>query len=353
MAWHALVVLAAVGVLLAQESRPPAAERVAAVLRSNDPALDGKGAGELLGPDAGLDAAILAVARSKDTERLVRLRALRLARLLGLAQRLRDGQGQRDVCWWLAFDEVSREVPEPMRQPLLSRTGMDAARLAEVTRELAAAGELAKTFCTDWNEMRVLDAAHAEENKKYDALEAELKKVGAAAVPVLLSFLVVPPDVTVLHAEDGTTGRQQVRALLALSLVLQVKQAMPFFVMHTATHSLTGSSHASMAIQAFSGQEFGAAFLNPGDEAAIMSWWNEHMAEHPVVLGYLVQHVARLAERQYCGTGAQLSEGLWGAVLRVNRVLGDAGRPPQGATVESLRARLLDAETLCLQRECR
>ncbi|HEX5051004.1 MAG TPA: hypothetical protein VFZ65_04470, partial [Planctomycetota bacterium] len=301
---QALVGLLTVGFAWSQQ--PTEVERVLAVLQTGDPVRDGKGAAELLGPGTGLDDTILALARSPRTERVVRLRALRIARLLGLAQRVERGQHHRDVAWWLALDELAHELPDAMRPLLLARCGMDRQALDAARQELSAASELADRFTHDWNETRMLDDAHKEENARYDALEAAMRKAGLAAVPRLLSTLVVPPDIAFSGNESAheVTARQQVRSMLALGEMLRAKDALPFFVMHGGGPSLTQSADAGMAIQNVTGERFGADFMVEGDDESIMAWWVKHMHEHPIVLDYLVQHLVNLAERDYRTAGA-------------------------------------------------
>ena len=170
-----------------------------------------------------------------------------------------------------------------------------------------------------------------------------------------MNILVEPPDMAflVLHEERGFTARQQVRAIHGLSQCLRAKEALPFFVMHTEGPSLTQSSASSAAIQLLSGRAFGAGFMVEGDNESIMAWWNEHKSEYAIALDYLVQHLVRLAENKFVSKGAIRSEGLWCAVMRLERAQGDAKGPPGDATVEVLRARLGDMETEWLQRGCK
>lgn len=350
----ALSGLLVLGPLCAQEGACDA-ERVLAVLTANDPVRDGKGSQALLGPDTQLDAAIVALARSPKTERVVRLRALRLARCLRLAERLRADRQPPDVDWWLALDEISRELPEPLRTLLLSRSGQDPKALAAAQQELAAASAIAERFCREWNETRMLDDSHAEQNRAYDALQAQITNAGNAAVPKLLSILVVPPEVAFAQSDKakGISARQQVRAMHALASFVRAKAATPFLVMHAAGPSLTQSSLAGQSLQVLNSANFGAAFLVVGDDEAIMTWWREHQSQHQVVLDYLVQHVVRLAEDDYKGSGASVSVGLWSAVGRLERALGTAAEPASDAGVEVLCARLAEVQFECLQRGLR
>lgn len=275
----------------------------------------------------------------------MRLRALHLARALRLAQRLKTGRDQRGVGFWLALDEITREMPAAVRPLLLARSGLAPEELAAAEQELAAADAIAVRFCSEWNETRTLDDAHAETNRKYDALEAALKKVGLPAVPRLLDILTTPSEVafTLIRSGDAE-ARRQVRALLALASELQVEQALPYFVMHTGGPSLTMSSNAAMAAQKFAGVDFGAQFMNPGDDAALLAWWNQHQSEHRIVLDHLVHHLVVMAERDYESEGARPSVGLWSAVLRLDRALGRDRRPEAHTGVEQLRARLDELE---------
>lgn len=365
----ALVAWSLVAAAAAQEPTTPVG-RVVAVLQHADPARDGKGVDALLGAQPPLDAAIEAVAASAQSGQLVRLRALRLARALQLAQRLRQAAPQdpqqrllqdpqqrqpqaapqRDVAFWLAFDELVRELPAALRPALLQRTGMDAAAVEAAQRQLAAASAVVDRFCVDWNETRWMDEAHAAENRRYDALEAELKAAGAAAVPRLLGVLSVPPDVAFSgwDPEQDVTARQQVRALLALSAVLRVPEALPYCVMHTGGPSLTQGSNAAMAVQLFAGRDFGAALHELGDEDALLQWWRAQTKDHRFVLDHLVQHVVRLVERMYQSQGAKASVGLWCAVVRLERAMGRDVRPAADAGVELLEARLRELELQAL-----
>lgn len=342
---HAVVGLFLFACAAAQAPQPTGVERVIAVLQTGDPLRDGAGAAMLLGPEASLDAAIEQVATAEKTDHVVRLRALHLARALRLAQQVKAGQGPRDVGFWLALDEITREMPAALQPFLLARTGMLAAAIAAAEQELAAANAVAERFCREWNETQILDQDHAEENRKYDALSASLQKVGRAAVPRLLGILTMPPEIAFTLVRQGEPeARRQVRALLALASELQVREALPYYVMHTAGPSLTLSSNAAMAVQQFAGVDFGAQFLNQGDDAALLQWWNAHQTGNRVVLDHLVHHVVAMAERDYESDGARPSAGLWGAVVRLERALGREHHPAGGTGVEILRAQLHELE---------
>jgi hypothetical protein len=352
MQWQVLGAVLACACVAAQQ-QPTPAEKVAAVLQANDPVRNGNGAGELLAPGAGLDAEIRATARSATAGKMVRMRALRLARALDLAQRLKNGQGQRDVAWWLALDEIDRELPKELRALLLARAFPDAKVLAAAQQELAAANDIARRFCREWNETRWRDEAHAEENRHYDELEAAIKKTGAAAVPFLLNLLAIPPEIAFpqLHEEQGMTPRQQVRAILCLAICLKPQEAVPYLVMQSHGPSLTQSGDAAAAIQQLTGEHFGAAIWQPGDDAALMEWWNKHRAEHEVVLDHLVRHVVQWAQDDIASAKSHGFEGAWCAVMRLDRVLGKDDPLPRDSGPEIWRARLDDLEREWLQRK--
>jgi hypothetical protein len=321
-------------------------ERVAAVLRDSDPLRNGKGAAELLGADPPLDAAIRATAASTDAEKVVRLRALRLSRALDLAQRVKEQR--RDLAWWLAFDEIDREVHETVRPFLLTRASLDPKVIEAVRQQLTAANTTAQSFCREWNEIRFtgeLAPAQRREQRHYDELEAALAKAGVAAVPALFHLMEVPPEIafSVMHEEDGITGRQQVRALLGLATILKCKEALPYFMLHTGTPSITQSADAAGAIQQLTGEQFGAGFLQPGDHDAIEAWWKKHRAEHGVVLDHLVHHVVQWGLNDANRSEAQRRETMWCCGMRLGRLLGRE-EPPRDAGNEVLRAILEDAE---------
>jgi hypothetical protein len=346
-------VLACAG-LAAQSPDDTAAGRVTSVLRDHDPLRNGHGAAELLGGDAPLDAAILAVAQSAGSEAVVRIRALRLARVLGLTKRLREGKEPHDIAWWLAFDELEHDVPVVVRPFLVSRAFADDASLAAAREALRAADDVVRRFCRDWNEIRFTGAAaeeHREEYRHYDELEAALARCGAAAVPGLLRILAVPPEMVFGEQHGERSARQQVRAILALSSVTKVPEAIPYFVLHAVGPSLTQSSDAALAAQVFVGQSFGAASMDAGDDKALLAWWAAHRADHDLVLDHLVQHVIAWARADLEDKNSHGFEGVWCAVTDLDRVLGSSTAFPRDSGPEVWRARLDDLERGWLLRE--
>jgi hypothetical protein len=303
------------------------------VLAAADPLHDAKAAAEVLAPLA-LDDAVRSLARAATTAPPVRLRALRVARALDLAARIRSRP--RDLDWWLALHEIT-SFHEAAAASLLRRAFAGEEARSAAVRELAAAAEVAQRFCTDWNEVRVPGDA-----RDYAALEAELKAVAPACIPALLRVLAVPSHVAFSGPQPGrpTAARQQVRALLGLAVVLETPRAMPFHVMHVHGPSLTMTSNAAQCVQKLSGEDFGAnGPLQRGDDARIRTWWKTHRAEHRAVLDHLVHAVAAWARAD--APNEQLRpEGAWSALFALHRALGDDVDPPGGATPADLLARI-------------
>lgn len=330
-----LVVMLTTGLLCGQQEPRSDTERVVAVLRQADPLGDDAIGTELLAPGS-LDDAVRAVAQDAAIERTVRLRAMHLVRALDLANRIR-GSERRDLSWWLALHEIQNELPPSVASLLLQRAFADDAARASALAELAAAGEVAQRFCSEWNETR-----EAQDAARYDALEAELKQAAPAVVPSLFSILVVPPGITFSGPEPGqpVDARQQVRAILGLAAVLELDRALPCFVVHACGPSLTQSTHAAMAVQRFSGEHFGAAFLTPGDDAALCAWWAAHRLQHTIVLDHLQQGMLRWARAALARDDRRSATGARCAIQSLQRALGE---PPDAAAaddVAELRLRL-------------
>lgn len=343
LAW----LLGALVAIPAARAQAPASatERAAAVLRKHDPLRDGAGAPELLPADRSLDAAIGELARTTGTERIVQQRALRLARAIGLAERVRTSEARRDAAFWLAFAELDRGVPDAVRTLLLARAFADAKVLAAARDELAAATATARAFCTEWNETREPDAPETVK-RRYDELEAALKKAGPAAVPHLLQVLAVLPELSFVDAlDDGApSARAQVRAIFAFAVYLELREAMPCFVMHAAGPSLTQSSNAAAAAQKFAGESFGAGVLRPGDDNALLAWWEQHRKEHEIVLDHVVHEVVRRARPEFDKPDPRGDNARWAAPRRLERLLGDIGIPGKDAGREVLDAIVQHAE---------
>jgi hypothetical protein len=330
------------GCTCAQDVVPTDSERVAAALSRGDPFMDGELGSELLGP-ASLDDAIRAVARADAGERAVRVRALRLVRALELAAHVRTAE-RRDLRWWLALHEIGREVPEAVASCLLKRAFTDEPGCAAALVELDAATEVAQRFCRDWNEDRMADDVATA--AKYDALEAELVKAAPPAVPALFSILAVPPHVAFGAQEGGQqiTARQQVRAILGLAAILRLGQAMPLFVMHSRGPSLTQSSNAALAVQRFSGEDFGAAFAVGGDDAALLTWWREHKAEHHFVLDYVNHRTLQWARTVLASKPPRPADSTWCALVSLQRIRGGNDDVAVATDDEVLRTRLDEVE---------
>lgn len=308
---------------MAQESAAAEA-RVIEVLRAHDPARDGRGAVELLGGGTRLDAALRAVAGRDTGAPSVRTRALHLVRLLDLAARTADVKAPRDAAWWLALHTMGRVAPAELRPLLLTRAfaSRDAADAA--LRELDAAAAVVQRFTVDWSETRTL--GDDEQNARYDALERDLRAVGAAAVPALCEILIVPVEIAFprLDERDGVSARQLVRALLALAAILKVDAVLPYYVLHTSGPSLTLSSHAALAVEVFGRQDFGYGHLyGEGDADALLAWWREAKDGHRVVLDHLLHGVVRWADD---ALASGRPEGVGHARFALQRLLRVLGR---------------------------
>jgi hypothetical protein len=345
-----LITVLASGLAWAQQGEPPEGQRLGpltsslvALLEEGDPIVDGKLGSRFLASGS-LDDAIRVIARSERVERTPRLRALRLVRALDRAALVRAAE-RRDLSWWLALHEISRDVPEAVSAPLLKRAFAEDSACTAALKELDAATEVANRFCVEWNEI-----SDAKDGAKYEALEAELKKSAPAVVPALFSLLSVPPSIAFAGPQNQpVTARQQVRAILALSVVLQCEQALPLFVMHAAGPSLTQSTNAAMAVERFSGESFGASLMVQGNDAALLAWWKQHRAEHRVVLDYL--HDRTL---QWARTAIQISPPIpanaaWGASVSLHRLVGDARDERPEADIEAMRNRLEEIEAAWVQ----
>ena len=339
-------------------AQEPAA-RVLAVLRAHDPLRDGTGAAELLAPDRACDQALRDLAAAPTAgEPLVQRRALRLCRLLDLADLLAAPSQPRDAAWWLACDEIARETPAGLRTALLARAFANPEALAAATRELDAANRLAERFCSEWNETRTTapDDTEREQYRVYDELEAGLARAGQAAVPGLLRHLVPPPEATFAAREPAITARHQVRALLALAAILKCKAALPYYVLHAQGPSLTQSADAALAVQQLGAVALGAAPLQAGDDARLLAHWREHRAEHGAVLDHLVHHVVAAAVAACDQAGAAQRTFATGAVARLYRVLDGDGKLVAGDDAAAWRAQLeaiADAWSLAHRRERR
>ena len=334
-----LITVLASGLAWAQQAPVTDSERVVAVLRKGDPLADGKLGAELLASGS-LDDAIRAVARSEALDRTTRLRALRLVRALDRAAFVRAAQ-RRDLNWWLALHETGREVPEAVAACLLRRAFAEDGACSAAQKELDAATEVATRFCDEWNELE-----EAKDAAKYEALEAELKKSAPAVVPALFRLLCVPPCIAFSGPQNGqtVTARQQVRAILGLAAVLECKQALPFFVMHAAGPSLTQSSHAGMAVQRFSGESFGAAFMVEAKDADLLAWWQKHETEHRAVLDYIHHRTLQWARAAIEASAPNPADSAWGAVGSLYRAVGDGRDVRLEGGVEAMRTRLEEIE---------
>jgi hypothetical protein len=336
-----LLALASVSVALADEAP---AERVAKALSSADPLSDGSASAGLFAADAATEDAIRAVAKNTAAAADVRDRALRVILALDLAKRVRDGESEPGVAYWLALDEIDQRYPAVQRESLLGRALPDAAKRKARLDELVAARATAAKFCSEWNETY---APGSDEEKRYAALEAELKKVGAAAVPTLAEILAIPPQATfgVVEPHPGVSGRRQVRAIFGL-LYLDAKDAAPYLVWQCRGPSYTESTNA----QALVGKWFVPAANAGGEESkrveTIEAWWKKNRAEHAVVLDHLVRTALRWTRDGVADKNPAVAEGADFTARKLAELLGVNIAFPEDGDVAAKRARVVEIDRL-------
>lgn len=276
------------GSAVAQEGQPEdAAARVTKALTDADPLAEASKSG-LLAPDRDTERAIVKLAFSDATPEPVRERALRLSMAFNRVDRVAENAaaGDHSTVFWLALDELDRELAKGPRETLLARALPDAKQRDALLAELAAAREVATRFCREWNEIET----DAEQTKKHAALRTDLEKAGSAALPYLATTLAIPPQAVfaVMDEERGITARCQVRALFALSF-LKAKSLLPQIVYHVRGPSFTQCATARDALRELAGLKYPedggeAAELKVIDawwrKDASVSWAGDHLARH-------------------------------------------------------------------------
>jgi hypothetical protein len=348
--WTLACVLALVSVSVALADEAPA-DRVAKALASADPLADGSASAGLLAGDAATEDAIRTLAKSAAAAAEVRDRALRVVLALDLAKRVRDGDAARGVPYWLALDEIDRRYPATQRDSLLGRALPDAATRKGRLDELAAGRATAAKFCSEWNEMR---APGSDEEKRYAALETEMKKAGAAAVPPLAEILAIPPQATfgVIDPSPGVSARRQVRAVFGLMHV-DAKDAVPYLVWQCRGPSFTESTNA----QALVAKWFVPAAAAGGDESkrveAIEAWWATNRAEHAVVVDHLVRTALRWTRDGVADKNPAVAEGADFTARKLAELLGVKIAFPEDGDVAAKRARVAEIERLWIAGDLR
>ena len=248
-------------------------DRVTKSLTDADPLAEGT-ASDLLDPDPPTRLAIWAVAFRDGVSEVARERALRLTIADNRANRVEENAPAKDhhLVWWLALDEIDREIPRGPREALLAQALPDTAQQDASLKALAAGREVAARFCSEWDEVEF----DAEQAKKHAALRAELEKAGYSAIPYLATVLAVPPQATftVTDEKDGITGRQQARALWALDF-LKARLCTSFVVFHVRGPSRTGSTTALGVLHRLAGIEYPKAADEAAQVAAIETWWHK------------------------------------------------------------------------------
>jgi hypothetical protein len=322
--------LLAPGATAGEESQAESAARIAKSLAEADPLAEGS-APALLAPflapyERGYGYGeppfpLRAICDDSAQTEVVRDRARRLRVAL---TRLTWVHGQpggerldmRQVMWWLALDELDRELPKGPRETLLACAIADAPGREAALKALAAARDVALRFCRDWNEIEH-DAA---ETKKYADLRAELTKAGRAAIPYLATLLAVPPQAVFTNLDEarGPTARQQVRALFALDF-LDAHECMEHFVFHIRGPSFTECATARAAIKRLAKLEWPDGADEAKQVAVIDAWWAKLIPRKPEdtpdggVRDHLVRHTLRWSRNALASGKPELAEGAeWG-----------------------------------------
>jgi hypothetical protein len=338
--WSFSCVLALGAATAALADDTPAA-RVAKALAAADPLADGSPCADLCAADASAEDAVRALAKSAEVAADVRDRALRVVLAFDLAKRVRDGDAAPGVVYWLALDELDRRYPAAQRESLLARALPDAAKRKARLDELAAGRATSAKFCTEWNEFYV---PGGDDEKRYVALAADLKKTGAAAVPALAEILAIPPQATfcVMEPHPGVSARRQVRAIFGL-MHLDARDAVPYLVWQSRGPSLTESSNA----QGLAAKWFVPAAAPDADEAkAVEAWWKEHRAEHAIVVDHLVRTTLRWTRDGVADAKPAVAEGADFTARKLAELLGVPVPFPEDGDVAAKRARVAAIERL-------
>ncbi len=119
--------------------------------------------------------AIVAGAFRDGAPEVARERALLLLIADNRAHRIADNAPAKDhsLYWWLALDEIDREIPRGPREALLARALPDGAQREASLKALAAGREVAARFCREWNEVQ-----SEADSRKYADLRGEMEKAG-------------------------------------------------------------------------------------------------------------------------------------------------------------------------------
>lgn len=311
------------GAYAGDESPPDAVARVAKALSDVDPLAEGSTSELLTAQKATYGEPLLplrAIGADAALPDVVRDRALRLRVALTHLTWLQSQPGQlwpsKATMWWLALDELDRELPKGPRETLLARAFDDAADREAALKVLAAGRDVAMRFCRDWNEIEHDDV----ETKKYAALRDELVKAGRAAIPYLATLLAVPPQAVFANLDEakGPTARQQVRALFALSF-LEATDCIPQFVFHVRGPSFTSCATARGALKRLAKLEWPDDADEAAQIAAIDAWWAKFIRPRSeddppdAERNHLVRHTLRWARNALASGKPEVVEGAaWG-----------------------------------------
>lgn len=341
----AILALACVAPALADEPQKEVLDRVTKSLLDADPLAEGSVSELLIEPDASTRLAIWAVAFGEGTPEIARERALRLTIADNRMQRVADNAPARDhsLYWWLALDEIDREIPRGPREALLAHALPDVAQREASLIAIAAGREVAARFCREWNEVQ-----SEAEAKKYADLRAELEKAGHTAIPYLATILAVPPQAafTVTDEAKGITARQQVRALWGLE-ILRATMCTPYIVFHVRGPSFTACETARAVLHRLGR----VAYPEGGDEAAqlaaIDAWWRKDWGGS-WERDHLVRHTIRWAREALASGDLERQEMAQYGPLQLEAIVGKLEYDPN-APLASRAAQLAAIERTAIR----
>lgn len=303
-------------------------DRVTKSLTDADPLAEGS-ASDLLAPDPPTMLALWAVAFRDGAPEVARERALRLYVADNRADRVADNAPAKDhsLYWWLALDEIDREIPRGPREALLARALPDGALREASLKALAAGREVAARFCREWNEVQ-----SEVDTKKYAVLRAELEKAGESAIPYLATLLSVPPQATftVTDEKKGITARQQVRALWALEF-LRAKQCTPYLVFHVRGPSSTACATARAVLHRLGEVAYPEGSDEAAQLAAIDGWWPKGWEIADWQRDHLIRHAIRWAREALASGDPERQEMAQYGPLQLEAIVGKLEYDPQSS----------------------
>ncbi len=315
-------------------------DRVTKSLTDADPLAEGS-ASELLTPDPPTMLALWGVAFRDGAPEVARERALRLYVADNRADRVADNAPAKDhsLYWWLALDEIDREIPRGPREALLARALPDGAFRDASLKALAAGREVAARFCREWNEVQ-----SQTDTKKHAALRAELERAGKSAIPYLATLLSVPPQAAFAVTDEtkGITARQQVRALWALDF-LRAKPCTPYVVFHVRGPSLTACATARDVLHRLGGVAYPEGSDEAAQLAAIDAWWPRGWEIADWQRDHLIRHAVRWAREALASSDPERQETARYGPLQLEAIVGKLDYDPR-APLAKRTAQLAEIE---------